>query len=97
MGFIGSVVLILIFLFLVFHLIRLASKINSQYNKVFIIGYVSLIVFHVLPNVGMTVQLLPITGIHLPFISYGGSSLWSLITGLGVFLFIFYYLFILFS
>lgn len=91
MGFIGSVVLILIFLFLVFHLIRLASKINSQYNKVFIIGYVSLIVFHVLQNVGMTVQLLSITGIPLPFISYGGSSLWSLMTGIGVILSIYYH------
>lgn len=91
MGFIGSVVLILIFLFLVFHLIRLASKINSQYNKVFIIGYVSLIVFHVLQNVGMTVQLLPITGIPLPFISYGGSSLWSLMTGIGVILSVYYH------
>ncbi|MFW3602960.1 FtsW/RodA/SpoVE family cell cycle protein [Staphylococcus caprae] len=91
MGFIGSVVLILIFLFLVFHLIRLSSKINSQYNKVFIIGYVSLIVFHVLQNIGMTVQLLPITGIPLPFISYGGSSLWSLMTGIGVVLSIYYH------
>ncbi len=91
MGFIGSVVLILIFLFLVFHLIRLASKINSKYNKVFIIGYVSLIVFHVLQNIGMTVQLLPITGIPLPFISYGGSSLWSLMTGIGVVLSIYYH------
>ncbi|MEJ7175092.1 FtsW/RodA/SpoVE family cell cycle protein [Staphylococcus caprae] len=91
MGFIGSVVLILIFLFLVFHLIRLASRINSQYNKVFIIGYVSLIVFHVLQNIGMTVQLLPITGIPLPFISYGGSSLWSLMTGIGVVLSIYYH------
>ena len=45
MGFIGSVLLILLFLFLIFHLIRLASKIDSQFNKVFIIGYVSLIVF----------------------------------------------------
>lgn len=83
MGFIGSVLLILLFLFLIFHLIRLASKIDSQFNKVFIIGYVSLIVFHVLQNIGMTVQLLPITGIPLPFISYGGSSLWSLMTGIG--------------
>lgn len=64
MGFIGSVVLILLFLVLIFHLIRLASRINDQYNKVFIIGYVSLIVFHILQNIGMTVQLLPITGIH---------------------------------
>ena len=91
MGFIGSVLLILLFLFLKFHLIRLASKIDSQFNKVFIIGYVSLIVFHVLQNIGMTVQLLPITGIPLPFISYGGSSLWSLMTGIGVVLSIYYH------
>ncbi|WP_311047420.1 FtsW/RodA/SpoVE family cell cycle protein [Staphylococcus epidermidis] len=91
MGFIGSVLLILLFLFLIFHLIRLASKIDSQFNKVFIIEYVSLIVFHVLQNIGMTVQLLPITGIPLPFISYGGSSLWSLMTGIGVVLSIYYH------
>lgn len=91
MGFIGSVVLILLFLVLIFHLIRLASRINDQYNKVFIIGYVSLIVFHILQNIGMTVQLLPITGIPLPFISYGGSSLWSLMTGIGVILAIYYH------
>lgn len=91
MGFIGSVLLILLFLFLIFHLIRLASKIDNQFNKVFIIGYVSLIVFHVLQNIGMTVQLLPITGIPLPFISYGGSSLWSLMTGIGVVLSIYYH------
>lgn len=91
MGFIGSVLLILLFLFLIFHLIRLASKIDSQFNKVFIIGYVSLIVFHVLQNIGMTVQLLPITGIPLPFISYGGSSLWSLMIGIGVVLSIYYH------
>lgn len=91
MGFIGSVLLILLFLFLIFYLIRLASKIDSQFNKVFIIGYVSLIVFHVLQNIGMTVQLLPITGIPLPFISYGGSSLWSLMTGIGVVLSIYYH------
>ena len=91
MGFICSVLLILLFLFLIFHLIRLASKIDSQFNKVFIIGYVSLIVFHVLQNIGMTVQLLPITGIPLPFISYGGSSLWSLMTGIGVVLSIYYH------
>ena len=45
----------------------------------------------VLQNIGMTVQLLPITGIPLPFISYGGSSLWSLMTGIGVVLSIYYH------
>lgn len=84
MGFLGAVVLLLIFLALIFHLIRLATKIESPFSKIFIIGYVSLLVFHILQNIGMTIQLLPITGIPLPFISYGGSSLWSLMVGIGV-------------
>lgn len=84
MGFLGAVVLLLIFLALIFHLIRLATKVESPFSKIFIIGYVSLLVFHILQNIGMTIQLLPITGIPLPFISYGGSSLWSLMVGIGV-------------
>ncbi|WP_204194059.1 FtsW/RodA/SpoVE family cell cycle protein [Staphylococcus sp. GDY8P47P] len=84
MGFIGAVVLLLIFLALIFHLIRLATKVESPFSKIFIIGYVSLLVFHIFQNIGMTIQLLPITGIPLPFISYGGSSLWSLMVGIGV-------------
>lgn len=91
MGFMGAVILLFIFLFFVFHLIRLASRVNSPFSKIFIIGFVSLIVFHVLQNIGMTIQLLPITGIPLPFISYGGSSLWSLMTGIGVILSIYYH------
>ena len=90
-GFIGSVILILIFLAFIFHLVRLATKIELPFSKLFIIGYASLILFHVLQNIGMTVQLLPITGIPLPFISYGGSSLWSLMCGIGVLLSIYYH------
>lgn len=50
-----------------------------------------MILFHILENIGMTIQLLPITGIPLPFISYGGSSLWSLMCGIGVILSIYYH------
>lgn len=90
-GFIGSVILILVFLGLMFHLVKLATKIESPFSKLFIIGYTALILFHVLQNIGMTIQLLPITGIPLPFISYGGSSLWSLMCGIGVLLSISYH------
>ncbi|QJI70522.1 rod shape-determining protein RodA [Staphylococcus haemolyticus] len=94
MGFLGAVVLLLIFLALIFHLIRLATKVESPFSKIFIIGYVSLLVFHILQNIGMTIQLLPITGIPLPFISYGGSSLWSLMVGIGVVLSIHFHQFL---
>ena len=85
-GFIGSVILILVFLAFIFYLVRLATKFELPFSKLFIIGYATLVLFHVLQNIGMTIQLLPITGIPLPFISYGGSSLWSLMCGIGVIL-----------
>ena len=67
MGFIGAVVLLLIFLALIFHLIRLATKVESPFKKIFIIGYVSLLVFHILQNIGMTINyyLLPEFHYHL--------------------------------
>lgn len=91
LGFIGSVLILLVFLGLLLHLVRLALKNNSAFNKTFIIGYTALLLFHILQNVGMTLQLLPITGIPLPFVSYGGSALWSLMTGIGVILSIYYH------
>lgn len=85
-GFIGAVVLIVIYLLLLMHLLKRASQSEDLFNKSFIIGYVSLLLFHIVQNIGMTIQLLPITGIPLPFISYGGSSLWSLMAGIGILL-----------
>lgn len=85
-GFIGAVVLIVIYLLLLMHLLKRASQTEVLFNKSFIIGYVSLLLFHIVQNIGMTIQLLPITGIPLPFISYGGSSLWSLMAGIGILL-----------
>ncbi len=90
-GFIGAVVLLGIFLLLLIHLLRMATNADDLFNKSFIVGYASLLLFHIVQNIGMTIQLLPITGIPLPFISYGGSSLWSLMTGVGVILSIHYH------
>lgn len=90
-GFIGAVVLIVIYLLLLMHLLKSASQTTDLFNKSFIIGYTSLLLFHIVQNIGMTIQLLPITGIPLPFISYGGSALWSLMAGIGVLLSMRYY------
>lgn len=90
-GFLGSVILLGVFLLLLLHLIRMAMNSDDLFNKSFIIGYISLLLFHIFQNIGMTIQLLPITGIPLPFISYGGSSLWSLMAGIGVLLSIHYH------
>ncbi|EGQ3929261.1 FtsW/RodA/SpoVE family cell cycle protein [Staphylococcus pseudintermedius] len=90
-GFLGSVILLGVFLLLLLHLIRMAMNSDDLFNKSFIIGFISLLLFHIFQNIGMTIQLLPITGIPLPFISYGGSSLWSLMSGVGVLLSIHYH------
>ncbi|WP_414048762.1 FtsW/RodA/SpoVE family cell cycle protein [Macrococcus animalis] len=90
-GFIGTVVVLVLFLALFTHLIRMAQVSNNQFSSIFLIGLISMIIFHVFQNIGMTIQVVPITGIPLPFISYGGSALWALMCGIGVALAIFYH------
>ncbi|MCD2477068.1 rod shape-determining protein RodA, partial [Mammaliicoccus lentus] len=68
-GFIGTIAVLIIFLMLFFHLIKLATTTSHPFNAIFIIGYLTFVLFHVVQNIGMTIQLLPITGIPLPFIS----------------------------
>ncbi|WP_411842618.1 FtsW/RodA/SpoVE family cell cycle protein [Salinicoccus sp. HZC-1] len=83
-GFLGSTIVIVILFMLMLHLFRIAATINDSFSSYFIIGYVSLLMFHVLQNIGMTIQLLPITGIPLPFLSYGGSGLWANMLAVGI-------------
>ena len=64
------------------HLIKIAMKVKDSYSSYICIGVIAMLTFHVFENIGMTIQLLPITGIPLPFISYGGSSLMG--TGLAL-------------
>ncbi|MCE4957615.1 FtsW/RodA/SpoVE family cell cycle protein [Macrococcoides caseolyticum] len=90
-GFIGTVLVLVLFLALFTHLIRMAQVSSDPFASFFLIGLISMIIFHVFQNVGMTIQVVPITGIPLPFISYGGSALWALMCGIGVALSIFYH------
>lgn len=76
-GFAGSVVLIGLYLFLLLRLIMLAERQRSPFSRVYGYGVASILFFHVIINIGMTVGIVPVIGIPLPFISYGGSSLWS--------------------
>jgi len=84
-GFIGSFVVILLFLALLIRLIFLAEKQRSIFSRIYGYGVASVIFFHFAVNIGMTIGLFPVIGIPLPFISYGGSSLW----GFTILLFIF--------
>ena len=76
-GFAGSVVVISLYLFLLLRLIIMAERQRSPFSRIYGYGVASIIFFHVMINIGMTIGLVPVIGIPLPFISYGGSSLWS--------------------
>jgi len=76
-GFAGSVVVIGLFLFLVLRVIMIAERQRSPFSRIYGYGVASVLFFHVMINIGMTIGLVPVIGIPLPFISYGGSSLLS--------------------
>jgi rod shape determining protein RodA len=76
-GFAGSAVVIGLYLFLVLRIIMLAERQRSPFSRIYGYGVASVIFFHVMINIGMTIGLVPVIGIPLPFVSYGGSSLLS--------------------
>ena len=83
-GFIGGSIVIILYFILISHLIRTAFQTSDTYSTYITVGVISMITFHVFENIGMTIQLLPITGIPLPFISYGGSSLMTNMMAMGL-------------
>lgn len=83
-GFIGSLLLLGLFLLFDIKLIMLAIKNSKLINKFLISGILGMLLYQQLQNIGMTFGLLPITGITLPFISYGGSSLISYMIMIGI-------------
>lgn len=83
-GLMGSLILILLIAFFDIRLILTAMKSNSNINKYVISGIVGMLIYQQLQNIGMTFGLMPITGITLPFISYGGSSLLSYMIMIGI-------------
>lgn len=85
-GFLGSLVIVGIFLYLVFRIIWLSEKHRNPFVRYYGYGIAGIFFFHFLINIGMTIGLVPIIGIPLPFISYGGSSLWAFTIMLFVFI-----------
>lgn len=90
LGFVGGFAVLLLFGVMLFLIIRrlftyfFQKDSDEQRNFLFLIGFLSYLIFQVFVNVGMNVGLLPITGIALPFVSYGGSSLVALMIGLAL-------------
>lgn len=85
-GFIGTFFVISLFIFFLYRLTRLAERQRSAFSRIYGYGVVSVLFFHFVINIGMTIGLVPVIGIPLPFFSYGGSSLWAFTIMLFIFL-----------
>jgi rod shape determining protein RodA len=83
-GFIGGCFLIFIYFLLIYQMIRICFDTKNEFYAYMATGVIMMILFHVLENIGMTIGLLPITGIPLPFISQGGSALLGNMLGIGL-------------
>ncbi len=85
-GFAGCTIVIGLYLFLLLRLINLAERQRSTFSRVYGYCVACILFFHVFINIGMAIGIVPVIGIPLPFISYGGSSLWSFTILLFIFL-----------
>jgi rod shape determining protein RodA len=74
-GFLGSATLLLLFLGLLSRIIFVAERQRSRFSKIYAYAVACIIFFHLFVNIGMTIGVVPVIGIPLPFISYGGSSM----------------------
>ena len=84
LGFAGGATLILTYLFLLFRTVGLASTSENYFGVLLCGGFSALLAFHCIINLGMTMRVMPITGVPLPFFSYGGSSFLAFSLGLGL-------------
>ena len=83
-GFLGAALLVVLYGFLIYKMISIARTSKDIFGSVICVGIVSYFLFAILQNIGMTIGLMPITGITLPLISYGGSSLLTTVISVGL-------------
>lgn len=83
-GFIGCGVILLLYLLIILRMLYLARYTYDRFGQLIIIGVMAMMFFHVFQNVAMTIGLMPITGIPLPFLSYGGSNLLTNVIGVSL-------------
>ena len=83
-GFVGCMFVVGMYLLIILRLMYLARYTSDRFGQMIIIGVMGMLLFHVFENVGMTTGLMPVTGIPLPFLSYGGSNLVTNMAGIGL-------------
>ncbi|MEE2753571.1 MAG: rod shape-determining protein RodA [Candidatus Latescibacterota bacterium] len=74
-GFMGAIVILTLFLFMVWRALQIAIIVKARFSSLVAVGLTSILVFHIFVNIGMTIGVMPVTGLPLPFLSYGGSWL----------------------
>ena len=84
LGFIGAMVLFALFVVLLFRCLRIAGHAEDSFGRLIAVGVMVFILFQVFLNIGVNIRLLPVTGVPLPFVSQGGSSLITLLASLGI-------------
>ncbi len=83
-GLFGAIIIISLLALLIFRCLKTAKESNTQFGKFIAIGVAAMFIFHVVENCGMCIGLTPVTGIPLPFISYGGTSLITYMIAVGL-------------
>jgi len=83
-GFVGSVIVITLYAVILFTGLRIAGQARDRLGKMIAVGVVTLIFSHVFVNIGMNIRIVPVTGIPLPLLSYGGSSVLGSLIALGM-------------
>lgn len=74
-GFVGALAILMLFFFIVWRAVAIATAVKSRFSSLVAIGLTAILVFHIFVNIGMTIGVMPVTGLPLPFLSYGGSPL----------------------
>ncbi|MDI6631178.1 MAG: rod shape-determining protein RodA, partial [Thermoanaerobacteraceae bacterium] len=84
LGFVGAVVLLVLYYLLLFRAIKIATVAKDSFGRLLATGIVAMFVFHILVNIGMTMGIMPVTGIPLPLFSYGGSAMLTNLAAIGL-------------
>lgn len=84
LGFIGAALFLLVYLFMIWQILKVAMDAKDDFGRFICVGVAAMFVFQLLVNVGMTISIMPVTGIPLPLLSYGGSSFLTTMISLGL-------------
>jgi rod shape determining protein RodA len=83
-GLIGTVTLLLLYFFVLFRMWRIARLARDDFGLYICVGAMTMVAWHVFENIGMTMGIMPVTGIPLPLVSYGGSSTIAFLAMIGL-------------